>query len=70
MVPRFAYLQAACDEGAEQRERAFILQLLGSASATSSREVYLLFPCFVYSWSCLEGKKPSLYYLLYLMFKA
>ncbi|PHT48055.1 hypothetical protein CQW23_12263 [Capsicum baccatum] len=32
-------VNAACDEGAEQRERAFILQLLGSASSTSSREV-------------------------------
>ncbi|KAK4354161.1 hypothetical protein RND71_026355 [Anisodus tanguticus] len=31
--------KAACDEGAERHERAFILQLLGSASSTSSREV-------------------------------
>ncbi|XP_055835227.1 uncharacterized protein LOC129903698 isoform X2 [Solanum dulcamara] len=36
---RIYNLEAACDEGAEQRERAFILQLLGSASPTSSREV-------------------------------
>ncbi|CAN4105517.1 unnamed protein product [Withania somnifera] len=32
-------VNAACDEGAEQCERAFILQLLGSASSNSSREV-------------------------------
>ncbi|WMV24992.1 hypothetical protein MTR67_018377 [Solanum verrucosum] len=32
-------VNAACDEGAEQRERAFILQLLGPACSTSSREV-------------------------------
>lgn len=32
-------VNAACDEEAERCERAFILQLLGSASSTSSREV-------------------------------
>nr|XP_016454547.1 PREDICTED: CCR4-NOT transcription complex subunit 11-like isoform X2 [Nicotiana tabacum] len=32
-------VNAACDEEAEPCERAFILQLLGSASSTSSREV-------------------------------
>jgi hypothetical protein len=32
-------LQAACDEGAEKYERAFVLQLLASGSSGGSKEV-------------------------------
>lgn len=38
----FSNFQAACDHEAENFERAFILQLLGSSSSTSSKEVCTL----------------------------
>lgn len=48
LVCGFVHFQAACDDEAEKYERAFVLQLLGSSSTTSSREVLFRFNCHIF----------------------